>query len=66
MDFENDRYFPPDGYDVYLKRKAKGRGEKVSSTLGILWRAIRANVGTPRLEGPERSGHHDKDIAWTY
>ena len=41
MDFENHRYFPPDGYDVYLKRKAKGCGEKVSLTLGMLWRAIR-------------------------
>ncbi|CAI8902666.1 hypothetical protein EMIT0P12_40108 [Pseudomonas sp. IT-P12] len=24
-----------------LKRKAKGRGEQVSLTLGMLWRAIR-------------------------
>ena len=42
VDFDNYRYFQPDGYDVFLKRKAKGRGEKVPLTIGMLYRAIKA------------------------
>ncbi len=30
VDFDSYRYFQPDGFDVNLKRKAKGRGEKVN------------------------------------
>ena len=41
-DFDSYRYFQPDGSDVNLKRKAKGRGEKVPLTIGMLYRAIKA------------------------
>lgn len=52
VDFDSYRYFQPDGYDVNLKRKAKGRGEKVPLTLGMLYRAIKAQRwDTEELEG---------------
>lgn len=52
MDYDNYRYFQPDGYDVYVKRKAKGRGEKVPLTIGMLYRAIKAQRwDTEVLEG---------------
>lgn len=41
-EYDSYRYFQPEGYDVYLKRKAKGRGEKVPLTIGMLYRAIKA------------------------
>jgi hypothetical protein len=53
VDFDSYRYFQPDGYDVNLKRKAKGRGEKVPLTLGMLYRAIKAQRwDTEELERP--------------
>lgn len=46
------RYFQSSGYDVYLKRKAKGRADKVPLTVGMLYRAIKAlNRDTEALEG---------------
>lgn len=52
VDFDSYRYFQPDGYDVNLKRKAKGRGEKVPLTIGMLYRAIKAQRwDTQELEG---------------
>ncbi|CAI8944488.1 hypothetical protein D3C76_690610 [compost metagenome] len=42
VDYDSYRYFQPDGYDVFLKRKAKGRGDKVPLTIGMLYRAIKA------------------------
>ncbi|MBZ9784135.1 DUF1493 family protein [Pseudomonas sp. REP124] len=52
VDYDSYRYFQPDGYDVYLKRKAKGRGEKVALTIGMLYRAIKAKRwDTEVLEG---------------
>lgn len=52
VDFDSYRYFQPDGYDVFLKRKAKGRGDKVPLTIGMLYRAIKAQRwDTQALEG---------------
>ena len=42
VDYDAYRYFHPEGYDVFLKRRAKGRGDKVSLTVGMLYRAIKA------------------------
>jgi hypothetical protein len=41
IDYDAYRYFQPEGFDVHLKRKAKGRGEKVPLTIGMLYRAIK-------------------------
>jgi len=52
VDFDSYRYFQPDGYDVFLKRKAKGRGDKEPLTIGMLYRAIKAQRwDTQVLEG---------------
>lgn len=52
VDFDSYRYFQPDGHDVNLKRKAKGRGEKVPLTIGMLYRAVQAQRwDTQELEG---------------
>nr|WP_321032374.1 DUF1493 family protein [Pseudomonas putida] len=52
VDYDSYRYFQPDGYDVFLKRKAKGRGDKVPLTIGMLYRAIKAQRwDTDELEG---------------
>lgn len=42
-DFDTYRYFNPPGFDVFLKRRAKGRGEKVPLTLGMLYLAIKTH-----------------------
>lgn len=42
VDYDSYRYFHPEGYDVFLKRKAKGRGKKEPLTIGMLYRAIKA------------------------
>ena len=55
VDFDSYRYFQPDGYDVHLKRKAKGHGEKVPLTLDMLYRAVKAQRwDTEVLEGLQR------------
>jgi acyl carrier protein len=41
VDYDAYRYFHPEGYDVFLKRRAKGRGDKVSLTVAMLYRAIK-------------------------
>jgi hypothetical protein len=52
VDYDSYRHFQPDGYDVFLKRKAKGRGDKVPLTIGMLYRAIKAQRwDTDELEG---------------
>ncbi|MGH8389381.1 MAG: DUF1493 family protein [Pseudomonas sp.] len=52
-DFDSYRYFQPDGHDVHLKRKAKGRGDKVPLTIGMLYQAIKAQRwDTDELECP--------------
>ena len=42
-DFDTYRYFNPPVFDVFLKRRAKGRGEKVPLTLGMLYLAIKTH-----------------------
>lgn len=50
-DYDTYRYFHPEGYDVYLKRRAKGRGDKVPLTIGMLYQAIKAQRwDTQKLE----------------
>jgi hypothetical protein len=52
VDYDSYRYFQPEGYDVFLKRKAKGRGEKEPLTIDMLYRAIKAQRwDTRELEG---------------
>ena len=41
VDYDAYRYFQPEGFDVFLKRRAKGRGDKVPLTIGMLYRAIK-------------------------
>ena len=43
VDYDSYRYFQPDGYDVFLKRKAKGRGDKIPLTIGMLYLAIKTH-----------------------
>ena len=42
IDYDAYRYFHPEGYDVFLKRRAKGRGDKLPLTIGMLYQAIKA------------------------
>lgn len=52
IDYDAYRYFQPEGYDVFLKRRAKGRGDKVPLTIGMLYQAIKAKRwDTRELEG---------------
>ncbi|WP_223434916.1 MULTISPECIES: DUF1493 family protein [unclassified Pseudomonas] len=52
IDYDAYRYFQPEGYDVFLKRRAKGRGDKVPLTIGMLYQAIKARRwDTQTLEG---------------
>lgn len=36
------RYLQPEGYDLLLKSRAKGRGDNIPMTIGILYKAMRA------------------------
>ncbi|PRA58558.1 MULTISPECIES: DUF1493 family protein [Pseudomonas] len=40
-DFDSHRYFHPEGQDLSLKRRAKGRGEKLPMTIGMLYQLIK-------------------------
>ncbi|MCU1751890.1 DUF1493 family protein [Pseudomonas sp. 6D_7.1_Bac1] len=52
IDYDAYRYFQPEGFDVFLKRRAKGRGDKVPLTIGMLYRAIKVQQwNTQELEG---------------
>jgi Protein of unknown function (DUF1493). len=52
VDYDAYRYFQPEGFDVFLKRRAKGRGDKVPLTIGMLYRAIKVQRwDTQELEG---------------
>lgn len=52
IDYDAYRYFQPEGYDLSLKRRAKGRGDKLPLTIGMLYRAIKAQRWeTQELEG---------------
>jgi acyl carrier protein len=52
VDYDAYRYFQPEGFDVFLKRRAKGRGDKVPLTIGMLYQATKAQRwNTQALEG---------------
>lgn len=52
VDYDAYRYFQPEGFDVFLKRRAKGRGDKVPLTIGMLYQAIKVQRwDTQALEG---------------
>ncbi|ELQ14976.1 hypothetical protein A986_17061 [Pseudomonas fluorescens BRIP34879] len=42
-DYDAYRYFQPPVFDVFLKHRAKGRGEKISLTIGMLYLAIKTH-----------------------
>lgn len=42
-DFDTYRYFNPPVFDVFLKRRAKGHGDKVPLTIGMLYLAIKTH-----------------------
>jgi hypothetical protein len=42
IDYDAYRYFQPEGYDAFLERKAKGRGDKLPLTIAMLYQAIKA------------------------
>lgn len=42
-DYDTYRYFNPPVFDVFLKRRSKGRGEKVPLTIGMLYLAIKTH-----------------------
>ncbi|WP_395609656.1 DUF1493 family protein [Pseudomonas sp. B22129] len=42
-DYDAYRYFKPPVFDVFLKRRAKGRGDKVPLTIGMLYLAIKTH-----------------------
>ncbi|MFJ3369011.1 DUF1493 family protein [Pseudomonas sp. NPDC086251] len=42
IDYDAYRYFQPEGFDVFLKRRAKGRGDKVPLTIGMLYKAVKS------------------------
>jgi len=42
-DYDTYRYFNPPVFDVFLKRRAKGHGDKVPLTIGMLYLAIKTH-----------------------
>ena len=42
-DYDTYRYFNPPVFDVFLKRRSKGHGDKVPLTIGMLYLAIKTN-----------------------
>lgn len=42
-DYDAYRYFNPPVFDVFLKHRAKGRGEKMPLTIGMLYLAIKTH-----------------------
>jgi acyl carrier protein len=52
VDYDAYRYFQPEGFDVFLKRRAKGRGDKAPLTIGMLYQAVKLQRwDTKALEG---------------
>ena len=41
FDYDAYRYFQPEDFDVFLKRRAKGRGHKIPLTIGMLYQAVK-------------------------
>ncbi|MBA4360504.1 MAG: hypothetical protein C0411_07230 [Pseudomonas sp.] len=55
-DYDAYRYFQPEGFDVHLKRKAKGRGDKIPLTIGMLYQAVKVQLwDTQELESQQSS-----------
>jgi hypothetical protein len=55
-EYDAYRYFQPEGFDMLLKRRAKGRGEKVPLTIGMFYHAIKSQRwDTQMLEGLKRN-----------
>ena len=51
-DYDAYRYFQPEEFDVLLKRRAKGRGDKVPLTIGMLYQTVKSQRwDTQTLEG---------------
>ncbi|MHC8346530.1 DUF1493 family protein [Pseudomonas sp. RT6P73] len=42
VDYDAYRYFHPQGYDMFLKHRAKGRADKLPLTIQMLYQAIKA------------------------
>ncbi|MBY8950075.1 DUF1493 family protein [Pseudomonas sp. SH10-3B] len=42
-DYDTYRYFNPPVFDVFLKRRGKGHGDKVPLTIGMLYLAIKTH-----------------------
>jgi len=42
-DYDTYRYFNPPVFDVFLKRRSKGHGDKVPLTIGMLYLAIKTH-----------------------
>ena len=42
-DYDAYRYFNPPVFDVFLKHRAKGRGDKIPMTIGMLYLAIKTH-----------------------
>ncbi len=42
-DYDAYRYFNPPVFDVFLKHRAKGRGDKIPLTIGMLYLAIKTH-----------------------
>lgn len=43
-DYDAYRYFNPPVFDVFLKHRAKGRGDKIPLTIGMLYLAIKTHT----------------------
>lgn len=41
IDYDAYRYFQSEGFDVFQKRRARGRSEKMPLTIGMLYKAIK-------------------------
>lgn len=55
-DYDAYRYFQPPVFDVFLKRRAKGRADKIPLTIGMLYQAIKTQRwDTQTLENPSES-----------
>ncbi|MDI3272972.1 DUF1493 family protein [Pseudomonas sp. MDT1-16] len=52
IDYDAYRYFQSENCDVFLKHRAKGRGDKVPLTIGMIYQAIKLQRwDTQKLEG---------------
>jgi hypothetical protein len=50
--YDTNRSLQPESYDMLLKRRAKGRDDKIPLTIGMLYQAIKMQRwDTQKLEG---------------